>query len=270
MALRGLRPIAEIQYLDYVFYAIDALSDDLACLHWRTKGGQKAPVILRTRGHRLEGIYHSGSPMAALVDLLRGMHIAVPRNMTQAAGFYNTLLRGDDPALVIETLNAYRLPELMPTNLGDFTVPLGVPETLRRGDDVTLVTYGPCCRIALAAADTLADLDISVEIIDVQTLLPFDIHHAIVDSAKRTNRLVVFDEDMPGGASAYMLREILEVQGAYWHLDSEPRTITSPPHRPAYSTDGDYFSKPNVEDVVTAVYDLMHEAEPGRHPRVWD
>ena len=270
MALRGLRPIAEIQYLDYVFYAIDALSDDLACLHWRTKGGQKAPVILRTRGHRLEGIYHSGSPMAALVDLLRGMHIAVPRNMTQAAGFYNTLLRGDDPALVIETLNAYRLPESMPTNLGDFTIPLGVPETLREGSDVTLVTYGACCRIALAAADTLADLGISLEIIDVQTLLPFDIHHAIVESVKRTNCLVVFDEDMPGGASAYMLREILEVQGAYWHLDSEPRTITSPPHRPSYSTDGDYFSKPNVEDVVMAVYDLMHESEPSRYPRIWD
>ncbi len=266
MALRGLRPIAEIQYLDYIVYALPTLTDDLATLRWRTAGGHKAPVIIRTRGHRLEGIWHSGSPMAMLLNTLRGMHILAPRNMTQAAGFYNTLLRGDDPALVIETLNAYRLHEPLPQNLGEFTVPLGVPETLRAGDDVTLVTYGACCRIALDAAALLADVGIAVEVIDVQTLLPFDVEQRIVASLKRTGRLVCLDEDTPGGASAYLLQQVLEVQGGYWWLDSAPVTICSQPHRPAYGTDGDYFSKPNVEDVFASVYGLMHESNPQHYP----
>ncbi len=266
MALRGLRPIAEIQYLDYIFYALPTLTDDLATLRWRTAGGHKAPAIIRTRGHRLEGIWHSGSPMATLLNTLRGMHILVPRNMTQAAGFYNTLLRGDDPALVIETLNAYRLRERLPQNLGEFTVPLGVVEVLRGGGDVTLVTYGACCRIALDAAELLADVGIDVEVIDVQSLLPFDREQRIAASLRKTGRLVCLDEDTPGGASAYLLQQILEVQGGYWWLDSAPVTITSQPHRPAYGTDGDYFSKPNVEDVFAAVYDLLHEAAPQRYP----
>ncbi|MCE7988130.1 MAG: transketolase [Caldilinea sp. CFX5] len=266
MAMRGLRPIAEIQYLDYILYPLMTLSDDLATLHWRTHGGQKAPVIVRTRGHRLEGIWHSGSPMGGLLHLLRGMHLLVPRNMTQAAGFYNTLLRGDDPALVIEVLNGYRLRERLPANLGDFTVPLGVPEILRTGEDVTLVTYGACCRIALEAAAQLADLAIDVEVIDVQSLLPFDLTHTIVESLKKTSRLVFLDEDVPGGAAAYMMQQVLEVQDGYHWLDSPPRTITAQPHRPAYGTDGDYFSKPNVEDVVLVVYDLLHESDPARYP----
>jgi 2-oxoisovalerate dehydrogenase E1 component len=266
MALRGLRPIAEIQYLDYIFYALPTLTDDLATLRWRTAGGHKAPVIIRTRGHRLEGIWHSGSPMAALLNTLRGMHIVVPRNMTQAAGFYNTLLRGDDPALVIETLNAYRLRERLPQNPGEFTVPLGVVEVLRTGGDVTLVTYGACCRIALDAAALLADVGIDVEVIDVQTLLPFDREQRIVASLRKTGRLVCLDEDTPGGASAYLVQQILEVQGGYWWLDSAPLTICSQPHRPAYGTDGDYFSKPNVEDVFAGVYSMMHEAAPQEHP----
>lgn len=268
MALRGLRPIAEIQYLDYIFYALPTLTDDLATLRWRTAGGHKAPVIIRTRGHRLEGIWHSGSPMATLLNTLRGMHILVPRNMTQAAGFYNTLLRGDDPALVIETLNAYRLRERLPQNPGEFTVPLGVPEVLRAGDDVTLVTYGACCRIALDAAALLADVGIAVEVIDVQTLLPFDREQRIAASLQKTGRLVCLDEDTPGGASAYMLQQILEVQGGYWWLDSAPLTICSQPHRPAYGTDGDYFSKPNVEDVFAGVYGLMQESDPQRYSEI--
>lgn len=266
MAIRGLRPIAEIQYLDYILYPLMTLSDDLATLHWRTHGGQKAPVIVRTRGHRLEGIWHSGSPMGGLLHLLRGMHLLVPRNMTQAAGFYNTLLRGDDPALVIEVLNGYRQRERLPTNLGDFTVPLGVPEILRPGGDVTLVTYGACCRIALDAATQLAALGIDVEVIDVQSLLPFDVNHTIVESLQKTGRLVLLDEDVPGGAAAYMLQQVLEVQDGYHWLDSPPRTITAQPHRPAYGTDGDYFSKPNAEDVVMVVYDLLHESDPARYP----
>jgi pyruvate/2-oxoglutarate/acetoin dehydrogenase E1 component/TPP-dependent pyruvate/acetoin dehydrogenase alpha subunit len=266
MALRGLRPIVEIQYLDYVHYALMTLTDDLASLHWRTAGGQKAPVIVRTRGHRLEGIWHSGSPMGGLLHLLRGIHLLVPRNMTQAAGFYNTLLRGDDPALVVEVLNGYRLRERLPQNLGKFTVPLGVPETLRPGDDVTLVTYGACCRIALEAAAQLEELGIGVEVIDVQSLLPFDLNHTLVESLKKTGRIVFLDEDVPGGASAYMLQQVLEQQDGYYWLDSPPRTITAQPHRPAYGTDGDYFSKPNVEDVIDGVYDLMHESDPGRYP----
>lgn len=266
MALRGLRPIAEIQYLDYVYYALPTLTDDLACLHWRTAGGQKAPAIIRTRGHRLEGVWHSGSPMGALLGALRGMHVLVPRDMTRAAGFYNTLLRGDDPALVIETLNAYRLREPLPENLADFTVPLGVPETLRAGSDVTLVTYGACCRVALAAAAMLAEAEIDVEVIDVQSLLPFDLHHAIAASLHKTGRLVVLDEDVPGGASAFILQQILEAQGGYWQLDAPPRTVTAQPHRPAYTSDGDFFSKPSPEEVFTVVYDLMHASWPARYP----
>lgn len=266
MALRGLRPIVEIQYIDYILYPLMTLADDLATLRWRTAGGQKAPVIVRTRGHRLEGIWHSGSPMGGLLHLLRGVHLLVPRNMTQAAGFYNTLLQGDDPALVVEVLNGYRLRERLPENLGDFTVPLGVPEILRPGADVTLVTYGACCRIALAAAEQLQELGIEVEVVDVQSLLPFDLNHRLVESLKKTSRIVVLDEDVPGGASAYMLQQVLEVQDGYHWLDSPPRTITAQPHRPAYGTDGDYFSKPNVEDVVTEIYDLMHESDPQQYP----
>jgi pyruvate/2-oxoglutarate/acetoin dehydrogenase E1 component len=269
MALRGLRPIAEIQYLDYILYALPTLSDDLACLHWRTRGGQKAPAIIRTRGHRLEGIWHAGSPMGALLHTLRGMHILAPRDMTRAAGFYNTLLRSDDPALVVEVLNGYRLAEPLPENMGDFTIPLGVPEILRPGRDVTLVTYGACCRVAMEAAEALGQLDVDVEVIDVQSLLPFDIHHSILESLKKTGRIVFLDEDMPGGASAYMLQQVLETQGGYWHLDSPPRTVTAQPHRPAYGSDGDYFSKPNADDVLEAVYDLMHEADPAAYPALF-
>ncbi len=264
LALRGLRPIVEIQYIDYILYAIQTLSDDLATLHWRTGGGQKAPVIVRTRGHRLEGIWHSGSPMGALLHLLRGMLVLVPRNMTQAAGFYNTLMQAEEPALVVETLNSYRLREKLPTNPGEFTVPVGVPEILRHGHDVTLVTYGANCRIALDAADQLAAVGVDVEVIDVQSLLPFDLHHSIVKSLQRTGRLVVVDEDVPGGASAFILQQILEVQRGYFWLDSQPVTITAQPHRPAYGTDGDYFSKPNVEDVFDRIYALMQECDPER------
>jgi 2-oxoisovalerate dehydrogenase E1 component len=266
MAVRGLRPIAEIQYLDYIFYAMTTLSDDLACLSWRTHGGQRAPVIVRTRGHRLEGMWHAGSPMGTLLHSLRGMHIVVPRDMTRAAGFYTTLLQGDDPALVVEPLNGYRLREPMPENLGEFAIPLGVPEVLRAGEDVTLVTYGSCCRIALEAATALQQVGVSVEVIDAQTLLPFDVHHQIVESLKKTSRIVFMDEDMPGGASAFMMQQVLETQGGYWHLDSQPRTVTAQPHRPAYGTDGDYYSKPNAEDVFAAIYELMHEACPAGYP----
>lgn len=269
LAQRGLRPIAEIQYLDYIHYAIPPLTDDLASLHWRTKGGQKAPVIVRTRGHRLEGIWHSGSPMGAMLGLLRGLHIVVPRNMTQAAGFYNTLLQGDDPALVVERLNAYRFSEPVPNNPGEYCVPLGVPEVLREGEDVTLVTYGANCDIALEAVERLAEEDIFVELIDVQSLLPFDIHHMIRESVQRTGRLVVVDEDVPGGASAFIMQQILEVQKAFMWLDSEPVTITAQPHRPAYGTDGDYFSKPSVEQIVERVYAIMHESHPAKYPLIW-
>ena len=267
LALRGLRPIAEIQYLDYLLYGLQILSDDLASLHWRTRGGQKAPLIVSTRGHRLEGIWHAGSPMAAVVNLLRGMHICVPRDMTQAAGFYNTLMRGDEPGVVVEVLNGYRLKERMPANIGDITVPLGVPEILREGEDVTLVTYGAACRIALDSAEALSAVGIDVEVVDVQTLLPFDISGAIVNSLMKTSRIVFLDEDMPGGATAYMLQEVIERQGGFEWLDCEPRTITSKPHRPAYGSDGAYFSKPNVEDVFAVIYDMMNEANPARYPR---
>jgi pyruvate/2-oxoglutarate/acetoin dehydrogenase E1 component len=266
LALRGLRPIAEVQYLDYLLYALQILSDDLATLSYRTAGGQKAPVIIRTRGHRLVGIWHSGSPMGMVIHALRGIHVVVPRNMVQAAGFYNTLLQGDEPGLVVEVLNGYRLKEKMPENMGELTVPLGVPEILREGTDVTLVTYGASCQIALDAAASLSEVGIEVEIIDVQSLLPFDIHHTIVESLKKTNRILFLDEDVPGGASAYMMQEVLEKQGGYYHLDSEPRTLAAQAHRPAYGLDGNYFSKPNSEDVFRTIYDLMHEADPAQYP----
>jgi pyruvate/2-oxoglutarate/acetoin dehydrogenase E1 component/TPP-dependent pyruvate/acetoin dehydrogenase alpha subunit len=266
MAMRGLRPIVELQYLDYVLYALQIMSDDLATVHYRSAGGQKAPLIIRTRGHRLEGIWHAGSPMAGIIDLVRGIYVCVPRNMTQAAGFYNTLLRSDDPALVIEVLNGYRIREKLPTNIGEFTVPLGVPEVLRAGRDVAVVTYGACCRIAMEAAEQLASVGIEVELVDVQTLLPFDHHGKIVESLKKTGRVVFLDEDVPGGASAFMLQQVLDEQDGYSWLDSPPRAVSAKPHRPAYGSDGDYWSKPNREDVFRSVYDLMHEADPGRFP----
>ncbi|GAB4414364.1 MAG: alpha-ketoacid dehydrogenase subunit alpha/beta [Bacteroidia bacterium] len=267
LALRGLRPIAEIQYLDYLLYGLQTLSDDVATLHYRTRGIQKAPIIIRTRGHRLEGIWHAGSPMGTMVHALRGMHIVVPRDMVRAVGFYHTLLRGDDPAVVIEVLNGYRLKERVPDNLYDIALPLGEPEVLLEGTDLTLVTYGACCRIALDAARQLATLGISVEIVDVQTLIPFDVHHRIVQSLQKTSRILFLDEDVPGGATAYMMREVLEVQGGYRYLDSPPRTLTAKAHRPAYGDDGDYWSKPQVEHVFRAVYDLLHEADPQRYPQ---
>lgn len=266
-AMRGLRPIAEIQYLDYLLYGLQPLSDDLATLQYRTKGGQKAPLIVRTRGHRLEGIWHSGSPMGMIINSLRGMHVLTPRNMTQAAGFYNTLLKSDEPALVIECLNGYRLKEKMPDNIGEFTVPLGVPETLIEGTDVTIVTYGSCVRVAEEAIKQLADAGISCELIDVQSLLPFDLNHNIVESLKKTNKVVFLDEDVQGGASAFMLQQVLEKQEGYRWLDSAPRTLTANDHRPAYGTDGDYFSKSNAEQLFELVTDLMHEHHPGRYPR---
>jgi pyruvate/2-oxoglutarate/acetoin dehydrogenase E1 component len=266
LALRGLRPIAEIQYLDYVLYGLQILSDDLATLRWRTKGRQKAPVIVRTRGHRLEGIWHSGSPMGGLLNLIRGIWLCVPRNMTQAAGFYNTLLESDDPALVIEVLNGYRQKEKLPANIGELRVPLGVPEVLREGSDVTIVTYGACCRIALEAAEKLAEVGIEAEVIDVQTLLPFDLHGRIVQSLKKTNRVLFLDEDVPGGGTAYMMQKVLEEQGGYHWLDSEPRTLAAREHRPSYGSDGDYFSKPNRESIFETVYELMHEADPKSFP----
>jgi pyruvate/2-oxoglutarate/acetoin dehydrogenase E1 component len=268
LALRGLRPIAEIQYLDYLLYALQILSDDLATLHWRTRGGQKAPVIISTRGHRLEGVWHAGSPMASIIHLLRGIHVCVPRDMTQAAAFYNTLLLGDEPGLVIEVLNGYRLKEPMPLNIGEITLPLGVPEILRPGEDVTIVTYGAACRIAMDAADLLERVGVSAEVVDVQTLLPFDLPQTIVGSLQKTSRIVFLDEDMPGGATAFMLQQVIEEQGGFYWLDAEPRTITSKPHRPAYGSDGAYFSKPNAEGVFDTIYDMMNEADPARYPRL--
>jgi 2-oxoisovalerate dehydrogenase E1 component len=266
LALRGLRPIAEIQYLDYLLYALQIMSDDLATLHWRTYGGQKAPVIVRTRGHRLEGIWHSGSLMAGVIHLVRGIHVLVPRNMTQAAGFYNTLLQAGEPALVVEVLNAYRLREKLPTNLIDFTVPLGVPEVLRAGEDVTIVTYGATCRIALEAANMLSKVGVDAEVVDVQSLLPFDIHNKLLESLKKTSRIVFVDEDVPGGTTAYMLQEVIEKQAGYQWLDAAPRTLPGKPHRTAYGSDGDYFSKPNSEDIFYTVYEMMHEVDPGAFP----
>ncbi|MBN1570942.1 MAG: transketolase [Acidobacteria bacterium] len=269
LALRGLRPIADIQYLDYLLYAIEPMSDDLASLHWRTCGGQKAPVIIRTRGHRLEGIWHSGSPMGGILNWLRGIYICVPRDATQAAGFYNTILRSDDSALIIEVLNAYRKKAKLPDNIGEFSIPLGVPEVLRPGADVTLVTYGACCPIAQEASELLRTAGIDVEIIDVRTLIPFDVRGIIVDSLKKTNRILFLDEDCPGGATAYMMQKVIEEQGGYHWLDCAVRTLTAKEHRPAYGSDGDYFSKPNREQIFQSVYEIMNEANPNRFPKIW-
>jgi pyruvate/2-oxoglutarate/acetoin dehydrogenase E1 component/TPP-dependent pyruvate/acetoin dehydrogenase alpha subunit len=269
LALRGLRPIAEIQYLDYLLYAIQILSDDLATLQYRTCGRQKAPLIIRTRGHRLEGIWHSGSPMGMIINAIRGIHVLVPRNMTQAAGFYNTLLEADEPALVIECLNGYRLKEKAPLNYGEFKTPIGIVETLREGKDITLVSYGSTLRLVEQAANELAEIGIDCEVIDVQSLLPFDINKDIVKSIAKTNRLLVIDEDVPGGASAYILQQIVEVQDGYSYLDSKPQTLTSKAHRPAYGTDGDYFSKPSVDDVYEKIYAMMSEARPNQYPDLY-
>ncbi|TXK71116.1 thiamine pyrophosphate-dependent enzyme [Mesonia sp. HuA40] len=266
MAMRGLRPIAEIQYLDYLLYALQIMSDDLATLQYRTKGKQKAPLIVRTRGHRLEGIWHSGSPMGGIIHLLRGIHILVPRNMTKAAGFYNTMLASDEPALIVECLNGYRLKEKLPNNLGEFKTPIGVVETIREGKDITLVSYGSTLRIIEDAAELLSEIGIDCEIIDVQSLLPFDLNHDIVKSVAKTNRLLVIDEDVPGGASSYILQQIVEKQNAYVHLDSKPQTLTAKAHRPAYGTDGDYFSKPSVDDVFDKVYSIFNEVNPKQFP----
>lgn len=265
-AMRGLRPIADIQYLDYLLYCFQGMSDDLATLHYRTAGGQSAPLIVRTKGHRLEGIWHTGSPMATILNGIRGVHVCVPRNMTQAAGMYETLFKGDDPGLVIEALNGYRIKEVMPDNVGSYTVPLGVPEILQEGSDITVVTYGSCIRIALEGMKLLESVGISVELIDVQTLLPFDRVHSIQESIKKTNALLCLDEDVPGGASAYMLQQIIEVQGAFDSLDSTPKTLSAKAHRAAYASDGDYYSKPNAEDVFEVIYGIMHERNPTRWP----
>ena len=269
MAMRGLRPIAEIQYLDYLLYAIQLISDDLATVQYRSKGGQKAPVIIRTRGHRLEGVWHSGSPMGMILNAVRGVYVCVPRNMTQAAGFYNTLLAGEDPAIVIESLNGYRLKEKLPTNLGEFTVPLGQPEIMREGSDITVVTYGSMVRMVEEVAKQLTEVDISIEIIDVQTLLPFDINEVIVESLSKTNRILFVDEDVPGGASAFMMQQVLEKQGGYQLLDSDPKTLTAKEHRPAYGSDGDYFSKPSLEDIFDAAYEIMSESNPAAFPSIY-
>jgi pyruvate/2-oxoglutarate/acetoin dehydrogenase E1 component/TPP-dependent pyruvate/acetoin dehydrogenase alpha subunit len=269
LAMRGWKPIAEIQYLDYLLYGLQPMADDLATLSYRTKGGQKAPLIVRTRGHRLEGIWHTGSPIGMLLGSLRGMHICVPRNMTQAAGFYNTLLRSDEPALVIECLNGYRLKERIPTNPGEFTVPLGIPEVLVEGSDLTLVTYGSCVRIAQEAVEQLQEVDISVELIDVQTLLPFDLHHKIGASVRKTNRIIFLDEDVPGGGTAYMMQQSMEEQEIFRYLDAPPGTLSAHAHRSAFGTDGDYFSKPNTQDVFEAVYEIMHETNPAAYPRFY-
>lgn len=269
MAMRGLRPIAEIQYLDYLLYAVQIMSDDLATLHYRTHGGQKAPLIVRTRGHRLEGVWHAGSPMGMLINALRGINILVPRNMTKAAGFYNTMLESDDPAIVIECLNGYRLKETLPSNLGAFRTAVGVVEITKEGNDITLVTYGSTWRIVMEAAKELEAEGISVEVIDVQSLIPFDVNHKIVESISKTNRVIFIDEDVPGGATAYMMQKVVEEQKAYFHLDSDPRTLTAKPHRTAYGTDGDYFSKPSVGDVFEKVYDLMSEVNPEKYVNIY-
>jgi pyruvate/2-oxoglutarate/acetoin dehydrogenase E1 component len=259
MAMRGLKTIAEIQYLDYIYYGLTPLVDDLTTLRYRTNGLQQAPCIIRSRGHRLEGIWHSGSPMGVLVNALRGMYVCVPRNFVQAAGMYNTLLMSDDPALIVESLNGYRLKERLPDNIGELTVPLGVPEIITQGEDITLVTYGSCVRIAQEAVEILEKKGVSVELIDVQTLLPFDLEHIIVESIKKTNRIIFLDEDVAGGGTAYMMQEVLEKQGGYTFLDAKPKTITAKDHRPPYGSDGDYFSKPNAEDIIEAVLDVVSE-----------
>lgn len=268
MAMRGLRPIAEIQYLDYVLYGIQTLSDDVSSLRYRTKGGQSAPLIISTRGHRLEGVWHSGSPMGMIINAVRGMYVCVPRDMTRAAGFYNTLLRSDDPAIVVEPLNGYRLKEKYPKNLGEFTIPLGVPEVLREGADITVVSYGSTLRIVQEVAEKLENVGISCEVIDVQTLIPFDIHSKIAESVSKTNRLAIVDEDVEGGATGYMLQQILQKQDAFKYLDQAPLTISAKDHRPAYGSDGDYFSKPSAEDIFERLYTMMHEANPGKYPAI--
>jgi len=268
LALRGLRPIAEIQYLDYLLYGLQTLSDDLATLLYRTVGQQKAPLIIRTRGHRLEGIWHSGSQMGGIIHLLRGLYILVPRNMVKAAGFYNTLFKSDEPALVIECLNGYRLKEDLPTNLSEVCTPIGVVETLKIGTDITVLSYASTLRIVLQVAQELGEVGIDIEVIDAQSLLPFDLNHDVVKSIQKTNRLLIVDEDVPGGCSAYLLQEILEKQGAYQFLDSAPQTLTANSHRPAYGTDGDYFSKPNAEDIFEKIYGIMHEVSPAEYPKL--
>ena len=269
MAMRGLRPIAEIQYLDYILYCLQIMSDDLATVQWRTKGGQKAPLIIRTRGHRLEGIWHAGSPMAGIINLVKGIHVCVPRNMTKAAGFYNTLLAGDDPALVVECLNGYRSKEKIPTNLSEFKTPLGVVETVKQGTDVTVVSYGSTFNLCQVAAEQLEKQGVSVELIDVQTLMPFDINHDIVESLKKTNRIIFIDEDFPGGTTAFMMQQVLHKQGGYHHLDSAPIALAGKEHRPAYGSDGDYFSKPSVEDIFDAIYAMMNEVNPKDYPSIY-
>ena len=269
MAMRGLRPIAEIQYLDYILYCLQIMSDDLATVQWRTKGGQKAPLIIRTRGHRLEGIWHAGSPMAGIINLVKGIHVCVPRNMTKAAGFYNTLLAGDDPALVVECLNGYRSKEKIPTNLSEFKTPLGVVETVKQGTDVTVVSYGSTFNLCQVASEQLEKQGISVELIDVQTLMPFDINHNIVESLKKTNRIIFIDEDFPGGTTAFMMQQVLHKQGGYHHLDSAPIALAGKEHRPAYGSDGDYFSKPSVEDIFDVIYAMMNEANPKDYPSIY-
>ncbi|SMC62474.1 Pyruvate/2-oxoglutarate/acetoin dehydrogenase complex, dehydrogenase (E1) component [Pedobacter nyackensis] len=269
LAMRGLRPIAEVQYLDYLLFALNILSDDLASLSYRTKAGQKAPVIIRTRGHRLEGVWHSGSPIGMILGSLRGMHICVPRNMTQAAGMYNTLFRSDEPALVIECLNGYRLKEKLPENVGEYTVPFGKAEVIKEGTDITVVSYGSTLRIVEEAAEELQQMGISIEIVDPQTLLPFDTDHICAKSLAKTNKLLVVDEDVPGGGTAYLLQQILEVQKGYYHLDSQPKTLSAKAHRPPYGSDGDYFSKPSVDDVIEAIYSMMNESNPGKFPGIF-
>jgi 2-oxoisovalerate dehydrogenase E1 component len=269
MAMRGLRPIAEIQYLDYLYYALQIMRDDLASVQYRTKGGQKAPLIVRTRGHRLEGIWHSGSPMGAIINSIRGMHVCVPRNMVQAAGMYNLLLEADEPALVVECLNGYRSKEAMPSNLGEFKVALGEPEVVKQGSDITIVSYGSTFNLCVQAAKELEELDIDVELVDVQTLLPFDVNHSISKSLAKTNRVIFIDEDVPGGASAYMLDQVINKQGAWRLLDAQPQTLSAKPHLPAYGTDGDYFSKPSVDDIVESVYAMMAESNPSAYPSIY-
>jgi pyruvate/2-oxoglutarate/acetoin dehydrogenase E1 component len=269
MAMRGLRPIAEIQYLDYLLYCFHIMSDDLATMRYRTVGQQASPVIIRTRGHRLEGIWHSGSPMGVILSGARGIHLCVPRNLTEAAGFYNTLVQGDDPAIVIEPLNAYRLKEKRPDNIGDFTTPLGVPEVLNEGSDITIVSYGSTLNIISQMLPQFEEAAISVELIDVRTLSPFDVNHSIVESLKKTNRLLIVDEDVPGGASAFILQQIVQEQKGFYYLDSEPRCLSAKAHRPAYASDGDYFSKPNAEDIFEEVYDIMREVNPEKYPDIY-
>ncbi len=268
LAMRGLRPIAEIQYIDYLIFALQTLSDDLATLHYRTKGGQKAPLIIRTRGHRLEGIWHSGSPMSMIINSLRGINILVPRNMTKAAGMYNLMLSSDEPALIVECLNGYRLKEKLPSNLGEFKTPVGIPEIIKYGEDITVVSYGSILRLIDEASKLLTNFNISIEIIDIQTLIPFDINHMITKSISKTNRVVFIDEDVPGGTTAYMMQQVIEKQNAYIYLDSPPKTLASKEHRPAYTSDGDYFSKPNIEDIFQIIYNMMNEYNPHKYPKL--